>query len=77
LGTVLTAMNAAYNRMQKRKELSPVQAWNRATEVTRGKDGSAHPQFHSLLMEQPSWIKANNYVKHEPCVELSRDCLRV
>ncbi|WP_447404298.1 protein rep (plasmid) [Escherichia coli] len=46
LGTVLTAMNAAFKRMEKRKELSPVQGWIRATEVTRG-DGSAHPHFHS------------------------------
>ncbi|CSW30756.1 replication protein [Shigella sonnei] len=45
LGTVLTAMNAAFKRMEKRKELSPVQGWIRATEVTRGKDGSAHPHF--------------------------------
>ena len=37
LGTVLTAMNAAFKRMEKRKELSPVQGWIRATEVTRGR----------------------------------------
>ena len=45
LGTVLTAMNAAFKRMEKRKELSPVQGWIRATEVTRGKDGSASAFF--------------------------------
>ena len=77
LGTVLTAMNAAFKRMEKRKELSPVQGWIRATEVTRGKDGSAHPHFHCLLMVQPSWFKGKNYVKHERWVELWRDCLRV
>ncbi|MDP0784639.1 protein rep, partial [Klebsiella pneumoniae] len=77
LGTVLTAMNAAFKRMEKRKELSPVQGRIRATEVTRGKDGSAHPHFHCLLMVQPSWFKGKNYVKHERWVELWRDCLRV
>ncbi|TRD65620.1 replication protein, partial [Salmonella enterica subsp. enterica serovar Muenchen] len=75
LGTVLTAMNAAFKRMEKRKELSPVQGWIRATEVTRGKDGSAHPHFHCLLMVQPSWFKGKNYVKHERWVELWRDYL--
>ncbi|MGE1747650.1 protein rep (plasmid) [Escherichia coli] len=45
--------------------------------VTRGKDGSAHPHFHCLLMVQPSWFKGKNYVKHERWVELWRDCLRV
>ncbi|MBM0974456.1 protein rep, partial [Escherichia coli] len=77
LGTVLTAMNAAFKRMEKRKELSPVQGWIRATEVTRGKDGSAHPHFHCLLMVQPSWFKGKNYVKHERWVEIWRDCLRM
>ena len=77
LGNTLTAMNAAFKRMEKRKELSPVQGWIRATEVTRGKDGSAHPHFHCLLMVQASWFKGQNYVKQERWVELWRDCLRV
>ncbi|EDJ9088391.1 Replication protein [Salmonella enterica subsp. enterica] len=76
LGGTLTAMNAAFKRMEKRKELSPVQGWIRATEVTRGKDGSAHPHFHCLLMVPPSWF-TRDYVKQARWVELWRDCLRV
>lgn len=76
LGETLTAMNAAFKRMEKRKELSPVQGWIRATEVTRGKDGSAHPHFHCLLMVPPSWF-TRDYVKQARWVELWRDCLRV
>ncbi|EDC5705697.1 Replication protein [Salmonella enterica] len=76
LGETLTAMNAAFKRMEKRKELSPVQGWIRATEVTRGADGSAHPHFHCLLMVQPSWF-TKHYVKHDRLVEIWRDCLRV
>ncbi|WP_162825233.1 protein rep, partial [Escherichia coli] len=49
----------------------------RATEVTRGNDGSAHPHFHCLLRVQPSWFNGKNFVKHERWVELLRDCLRV
>lgn len=76
LGETLTAMNAAFKRMEKRKELLPVQGWIRATEVTRGKDGSAHPHFHCLLMVPPSWF-TRDYVKQARWVELWRDCLRV
>lgn len=76
LGTTLTEMNAAFKRMEKRKDLAPLQGWIRATEVTRGRDGSAHPHFHCLLMVPPSWF-TRDYVKHERWVELWRDCLRV
>jgi len=76
LGETLTVMNAAFKRMEKRKELSPVQGWIRATEVTRGSDGSAHPHFHCLLMVPPSWF-TRDYVKQARWVELWRDCLRV
>lgn len=77
LGDSLTTMNAAFKRMEKRKELSPLQGWIRATEVTRGKDGSAHPHFHCLLMVPPSWFSGIAYVKHDRWVELWRECLRV
>jgi plasmid rolling circle replication initiator protein Rep len=75
LGEVLTGMNSAFQRLKDRKELTPVQGWIRTTEVTRGKDGSAHPHFHCLLMVPPSWF-TRNYVKHERWVGLWRDCLR-
>ncbi|MCV5958702.1 protein rep, partial [Escherichia coli] len=77
LGETLTVMNAAFKRMEKRKELSPLQGWIRATEVTRGKDGSAHPHFHCLLMVPSSWFSGVAYVKQSRWVELWRDCLRV
>lgn len=77
LGETLTLMNAAFKRMEKRKELAPIQGWIRSTEVTRGKDGSAHPHFHCLLMVPSSWFSGVFYVKHARWVELWRDCLRV
>ncbi|EOC2963183.1 protein rep [Escherichia coli] len=76
LGETLTAMNSAFQRLKDRKEFAPVQGWIRATEVTRGKDGSAHPHFHCLLMVPPSWF-TRDYVKQARWVELWRDCLRV
>ncbi|CAM7126174.1 protein rep [Escherichia coli] len=76
LGETLTAMNSAFQRLKDRKEFAPVQGWIRATEVTRGKDGSAHPHFHCLLMVPSSWF-TRDYVKQARWVELWRDCLRV
>jgi plasmid rolling circle replication initiator protein Rep len=76
LGDTLTAMRDAFRRLEKRKEFAPVQGWIRTTEVTRGKDGSAHPHFHCLLMVPPSWF-GKSYVKQERWIELWRDCLRV
>lgn len=76
LGATLTKMNSAFQRLKDRKEFKPVLGWVRTTEVTRGKDSSAHPHFHALMMVPPSWF-TRDYVKHERWVELWRDCLRV
>ncbi|EBN3512773.1 Replication protein [Salmonella enterica subsp. enterica serovar Montevideo] len=77
LGETLTAMNAAFQRMKDRKEFKSVQGWIRTTEVTRGRDGSAHPHFHTLMMVPPSMLSGRDYVKQYRWVELWRDCLRV
>ncbi|MCN4522975.1 protein rep [Escherichia coli] len=77
LGDTLTVMNAAFQRLKDRKEFRGVLGWVRTTEVTRGKDGNAHPHFHILLMVSPSMLSGDGYVKHARWVELWRDCLRV
>ena len=76
LGDTLTHMNRAFQRLKDRKEFRPVLGWVRTTEVTKGKDGSAHPHFHTLMMVPPSWF-TRHYVKHSRWVELWGDCLRV
>ncbi|MEQ1965537.1 protein rep, partial [Xenorhabdus nematophila] len=60
-----------------RKEFKPVQGWIRSTEVTLGKNGSAHPHFHTLMMVPPSMLSGDGYVKHYRWIELWRDCLRI
>ncbi|EEX9039650.1 TPA: protein rep [Escherichia coli] len=77
LGETLTAMNAGFLNLKRRKEFRGVLGWVRTTEVTRGKDGSAHPHFHTLLMVPPAMLSGREYVKHARWVELWRDCLRV
>jgi plasmid rolling circle replication initiator protein Rep len=77
LAETLGQMNKAFQRLKDRKEFKPVLGWIRTTEVTKGKDGSAHPHFHALLMVPPSWFKGSTYVKQARWVELWKDCLRV
>lgn len=76
LGDTLNQMNQAFQRLKDRKEFKPVLGWIRTTEVTKGKDGTAHPHFHALLMVPPSWF-TRHYVKHSRWVDLWADCLRV
>lgn len=77
LGETLTAMNAGWQRLIKRSEFAPVLGWIRTTEVTRGKDGSAHPHFHVLLMVPPSMLSGTNYVKQSRWVDLWASCMRL
>jgi len=77
LGETLATMNAAWNRLRLRKEFSPVLGWVRTTEVTRGKDGSAHPHFHALVMAPSSMLAGNHYVKQARWAELWAECLRI
>lgn len=77
LGSSLDFMNEAWQRFVKRLEFKHVQGWLRTTEVTRGKDRSAHPHFHVLLMVPPSMLSGVNYVKHSRWVEIWQEVLKV
>ncbi|KAB7925984.1 protein rep, partial [Klebsiella pneumoniae] len=66
-----------WNRLRLRKEFRPVSGWIRTTEVTRGKDGSAHPHFHALLMVPPSMVSGVNYVKQARWAEMWQECARL
>lgn len=76
LGDTIKHMNASWQRLKDRKEFKPVTGWIRTTEVTKGKDGSAHPHFHALLMVPPSMLAGSNYVKHSLWVDLWQSVLR-
>ncbi|WFV56862.1 protein rep (plasmid) [Escherichia coli] len=77
LRETLRGMNAAWKRLIERKEFRPVLGWVRTTELTRGRDGSAHPHFHALLMVPASMVEGKLYVKQARWVELWRDCARL
>ena len=75
LKNTLQAMNKAWQRMVQRKKF-PAIGWIRSTEVTRGKDRSAHPHFHCLLLVQPSYF-GKYYMKQQEWVELWRSCMKL
>jgi plasmid rolling circle replication initiator protein Rep len=76
LGDELKAMNMAFKRFTLRTEFKSVQGFVKTTEVTRGKNGTAHPHFHILMMVSSSFF-TKNYVKHARWAEVWGECLKV
>lgn len=72
----LKEMNHAWERVRKRKEFAIVQGWVRTTEVTRGRDRSAHPHFHVLLMVPAGYFKSGNYVSQAGWTRIWQEALR-
>lgn len=75
LRSILDWMHESFKRLTKLKDF-PAIGWIKSTEVTRGRDGTAHPHFHCLLMVQPSYF-GKNYMKQQEWVELWRRSLRI
>jgi len=76
LRQTLRLMNKAWERMAQRKGFKIVLGWVRATEVTRGADGSAHPHFHVVLMV-PSNYFTKNFLKQAQWAEMWREASRL
>lgn len=76
LRSTLNTMTKAWGKLVKRKVFSIVQGWVRTTEITRGKDGSAHPHFHILIMVPASYF-GQKYIKQSDWVALWQSCLKV
>lgn len=74
LRATLAHMNRSWQRLIERKDW-PALGFVRATEITRARDGKAHPHFHALLMVRPSYF-THSYVKHSEWAERWRSCLR-
>ena len=71
----LKEMNTGFRRMAKLKAF-PAIGWLRSTEVTRGRNGSAHPHFHCLLLVPSSYF-GKNYVKQSEWMEMWRNSMRL
>ena len=75
LRTTLQWMNKSFQRLSQRK-IFPAVGWLRSTEVTKSKDGLAHPHFHCLLMVPASYF-GRHYIKQAQWVDLWKSCLRI
>ncbi|MBD0362293.1 MAG: protein rep [Coleofasciculus sp. C3-bin4] len=75
LKATLQHMNRSFQRLSQRR-IWPAEGWLRSTEVTRGRNGTAHPHFHCLLMVCSGYF-GKNYINQDEWVELWRDALRV
>jgi plasmid rolling circle replication initiator protein Rep len=77
LKAVLKGMNEAWNRFVQRQEFRSVLGWIRTTEITKAKDGKAHPHFHVLMMIPPSMVSGKNYVKQDRWACLWKESMRI
>lgn len=75
LRSTLDHMNKSFIRLTKLKDWPGV-GWIKSVEVTRGKDGSAHPHIHCLLMVAPGYF-GPNYLSQAKWVELWQKSLRI
>jgi plasmid rolling circle replication initiator protein Rep len=76
LRLTLRDMSKAWERLSQRKTFKVVLGWIRTTEVTRSKDGAAHPHFHVLLMVSSNYF-TKNYLAQPQWVQVWRLALRV
>lgn len=77
LRKTLQDMGKAWQRFIKRKEFQGVLGWVRTTEVTRGKDGTAHPHYHVLMMVPPAMLSGRLYIKHDKWVDLWKSSMKL
>jgi len=77
LRSTIQHMNTSFHRLIKRPEFAGnVIGWIRSTEVSRGRDGSAHPHFHVLMMVRPSYF-GKGYVTQARWTELWKESARL
>jgi len=72
---MLGLMAKAWQRLSQ-LNIWPAIGWVRSVEITRGRDGSAHPHYHCLLMVPPTYFKAD-YLKQNSWAELWQQSLRI
>ena len=75
LRETVTEMNKSFRRLTGFKNWS-VEGWIKSLEVTRSKDGKAHPHFHCLLMVTPSYF-THGYLSYQEWANLWQRAARL
>lgn len=76
----LRALLKAWGKLSRRVKFTrAVKGWVRTLEITRGKDGKAHPHLHILLQVAPEYFSKDTgvWLEHEELVRLWGRCLNV
>jgi plasmid rolling circle replication initiator protein Rep len=76
LRETLMLMNSAWKRLSEVKKFPAIGTF-KSLEVTRGKDRSAHPHFHVLMLVNSSYFKGTQYLSHKNWIEMWKKALRV
>lgn len=69
-------MHKAWRNLVDRK-IFPGIGWIRSTEVTKSKDGKAHPHFHCMILVPKSYFKSRKYINQKQWTELWKKSLKV
>lgn len=75
LRQTLTEMNKGFQRLSQLKSF-PAIGWLRSTEITKGRDGKAHPHFHCLLLVSKSYF-GRNYLKKSDWIQMWQKSMRL
>jgi plasmid rolling circle replication initiator protein Rep len=75
LKETLKDMNSGYRRLSQLKAF-PAIGWLRSTEVTKGRDGNAHPHFHCLLLVPSSYF-GSKYLRKSDWIEMWKKSMRL
>lgn len=76
LRSQITAMGKAWHRLTQRKAW-PAVGWIKSLEVTKGKDGLAHPHYHALLLVNPGYFSGQGYVSQKRWCELWQSVMKL
>ena len=75
LRETILEMNKSFARLTKLKQWA-IDGWIKSLEITRGKDGSAHPHFHCLLMVSSNYFR-RNYLNYNDWAKLWQRAARL
>ena len=76
LRSQVAELNKGFKRLTDLK-IFPGVGCIKSLEVTRGKDGSAHPHFHVLILVPSVYFGGRNYIKQERWCELWQKSMRL
>ncbi len=76
LKETIKAMNKGFIAMKRIKKWKSI-GWIKTIEVTRDKDGLAHPHFHILLHMPASYFQGKNYIKQSDWILIWKKAMKL